>query len=110
MAAPTAAFGAGTGLQVRPPSAVRSIAAQRVEPHGTLPRTHPSLEETNVTETGSKPTGVDADEGLEGDGLTSGTLGDGTAEEGAPGDGIPVDRALAEGTTAIEEEPGPTGA
>jgi hypothetical protein len=86
------------------------MAAQRVEPHATLPSTQPSLDETNVTETGSKPTGVDGAEGPLGVGLVAGALGDSSAGEGVPGDGVPGDRALAEGTTATDEEPGPSGA
>ena len=60
----TAAFGAGTGAHVRPPSPVRSIAGQRAEPHATLPSTQPSSAETNVTDIGAKPTGAGSDDGL----------------------------------------------
>src|SRR4051812_629404 len=71
--------GAGIDDHVAPPSVVLAIAGQRVPLHGPPPRTHPSLAETKVAETGSKPAGTAAPCGF-GDGVLA--VGDETADPG----------------------------
>jgi hypothetical protein len=50
--------GAGMPVQDAPPSVVRTIEVHGWTAHGAVPRTQPSLADTNVIDTGSNPAGT----------------------------------------------------
>ena len=92
------------------------MAGQRPASHGALPRTHPELADTNVTDSGRKPAGNRPSARADGVGAGVGVAtatGEvaGAGEPTATGDvvGEPVDGAVALGGTATDGEPPGSG-